>query len=391
MPWATALGTTPSGGLCFLVRGAFDRSGTRRTVGPTVDTKNAPLGSSIVDAKLSRENADVDTSSAAEDAVVLSPVVPFIARHFHEHGEWPNPDWLQRSLARQDIDIDVFHDIHVAGRGLAFVNSNAVCLTPRALAASGEAVGELADLLAAVKVFCRAYLSEENEARITERELAAELKLDDARSLRLRLLLDSFGYVTAGGATDETGTWWRVGAGTRHFLKVETVADLIDVVDRLDRPAVPPLAAPRPRTRFPVAVPAVSDPGMLHLDDLHPAIGDAVRDLLGSAPPSIVVSAAARALTAVLRDKTGERSDGTALVDSAFAHLTVDPQVTGLSERSAESLHDGVKWLARGVMRALRNTSTHEVLDLNETETLEALAVVSYVARQVDRMAAATG
>jgi len=123
---------------------------------------------------------------------------------------------------------------------------------------------------------------------------------------------------------------------------------------------------------------------------LHPRIVDAVKDLLQGGHFSEAVGRAAKELNRLIRDKTGRSKDeGVQMMHQVFsetenAHrrLIVRP----IKEEWERDLQAGLRFMMAGCQAGIANVDKHgDLLFDSETEALECLALISHLARRVDR------
>jgi hypothetical protein len=88
---------------------------------------------------------------------------------------------------------------------------------------------------------------------------------------------------------------------------------------------------------------------------------------------------------------------GADLMGQAFSTRPPEPgaprlRFTDIPEGTPEwtSAHEGAMKLGQGAAQAIRNPSTHDLTEPEEQEALEMLAVLSYVARLVDKATVVT-
>ena len=91
-------------------------------------------------------------------------------------------------------------------------------------------------------------------------------------------------------------------------------------------------------------------------------------------------------------DRQRDTRGGVDLMGKAFSTSPPEPgaprlRFTDISEGTPEwtSAHEGAMKLGQGAAQAIRNLSTHDLTEPDEQEALEMLAVLSYVARLVER------
>jgi uncharacterized protein (TIGR02391 family) len=110
---------------------------------------------------------------------------------------------------------------------------------------------------------------------------------------------------------------------------------------------------------------------------LHATIADAARDAFLKGRYKSAILEGFRALRDMVRARAGSTLDGADLMRNAFSPskgpLVVDPKE-----------QEGVMHLFEGAAMGIRNRYDHGTADPPRTETVEVLAFLSYLARQVD-------
>ena len=134
----------------------------------------------------------------------------------------------------------------------------------------------------------------------------------------------------------------------------------------------------------------------LHAAQLHPWVWQNAAQLWSDGHRRAAVQAAATALFDVqLPAKLGRLRDtkgGADLMGQAFSTKTPEPGAPRLRfafipDGTPEwtSAHEGAMKLGQGAAQAIRNLTTHDLTEPAEQDALEMLAVLSYVARLVDK------
>lgn len=105
---------------------------------------------------------------------------------------------------------------------------------------------------------------------------------------------------------------------------------------------------------------------------------------------------ASKSVSAKIRAMTGLQSDGSKLVDEAFALANNMPPLAfnSLQTTSERSAHSGYAHFARGVVGAFRNPTAHEAkveFSLTEEDALDMLATISMVHRRLDQATVTPG
>jgi uncharacterized protein (TIGR02391 family) len=124
----------------------------------------------------------------------------------------------------------------------------------------------------------------------------------------------------------------------------------------------------------------------LGVDDLHPRISEAAAALFRDGHYSEAVFKAAKRLQKDVQEKSGATTlDGVALMGLVFSEEKPIIRLGDLNTETGRNIQRGYKFLAMGVMAALRNPEAHDILDLrNPLTALERLSVMSLIRRQLD-------
>ena len=98
---------------------------------------------------------------------------------------------------------------------------------------------------------------------------------------------------------------------------------------------------------------------------------------------------ATKSVAEKIRDKTGLKTDGSLLVDEAFAFKKVIPHLAlnSLQSESEQSEQKGFMNLLKGLFGTFRNTTAHAPKikwDISEQDALDILSLVSLVHRRLD-------
>lgn len=128
----------------------------------------------------------------------------------------------------------------------------------------------------------------------------------------------------------------------------------------------------------------------LNLSRLHPRINAVVKELFLNGHYSEAVGRAAKELNRLVRERTGRtRDDGVQMMHQVFSEtenhsprLVVRP----LTEDWERDQQSGLRFMMVGCQSGITNVDKHgDLLFESELEALECLALVSHLARQVDR------
>lgn len=98
---------------------------------------------------------------------------------------------------------------------------------------------------------------------------------------------------------------------------------------------------------------------------------------------------ATKSVAEKIRKKTGLNSDGSALVDEAFAFKGIIPHLalSSLQSESEQSEQKGFMNLLKGLFGTFRNTTAHApkiTWSISEQDALDILSMISLVHRRLD-------
>lgn len=288
-------------------------------------------------------------------------------KQFRQTAEWPLVEEFQRALERagDTIDLDelrdlVDPDLALIGRG----PGARFYLTLGGIASTGDGRDDLDGFVRAVRLAYKRYLTELPSPRITRQDLIDEGG-DPGLADRVRHLLDSEPYVTAGGSGQD-GDWYRdVSPRVRYLREVDSVESYLRTVARRARSY--PAAATR-------VVPA---PGLNTIAIRDEELRRRCADLL-TAPDNfdravreacVVLEDRVRAIARLPRELTG-----TKLMERAFSAR--DPLLR-LSDIEAEQR--GAMELFRGTIAYLRNPASHNLLAADIQDAAGAVSTVDFL------------
>jgi uncharacterized protein (TIGR02391 family) len=120
------------------------------------------------------------------------------------------------------------------------------------------------------------------------------------------------------------------------------------------------------------------------VEQLHPRISAACRELLGGGHFPEAVQKASISLRDMLRELSGSKLDGVDLAGVALSPNNPLIVLADLGTETGKNIQRGTMLLAQGVFSGIRNVVAHEVTALTPVEALEMLATISLVARRLD-------
>lgn len=120
----------------------------------------------------------------------------------------------------------------------------------------------------------------------------------------------------------------------------------------------------------------------------HPEVVQHSRTLFGQGHFFHAVFEAAKVYNKGVRDKAQSTKDGEALMLAVWGPDTGVLKVTACKTETDKNVQDGIKFLSAGLMRAVRNPTSHEpALDwpITEQDATDILSFMSFLFRQLDK------
>lgn len=140
-----------------------------------------------------------------------------------------------------------------------------------------------------------------------------------------------------------------------------------------------------------LAIELAPDAPVLAADGFHPHVWQAAAALWDTAKYRVAVQQACVSLSAHIAKKADSHLSDRELVNEVLSpKLGTKPGQVRLhlpqegSQKSWQSQQEGLHMIAQGAFAAIRNVATHTHDDWTEQEALEALAVLSWIARGVE-------
>jgi uncharacterized protein (TIGR02391 family) len=129
---------------------------------------------------------------------------------------------------------------------------------------------------------------------------------------------------------------------------------------------------------------------VVDLSTLHPRVTNAARELFLNGHYAEAAGRAAKELNRMVRERTNRsRDDGVAMMHQVFSETEANYHrlvVSALKEDWERDLQCGLRFMMAGCQSGIANVDKHGSLAFgSETEALECLTLISYLARQVDR------
>lgn len=313
---------------------------------------------------------------------------------FREHGTWPVSQELTRRLFGRGVRMpveDIARDMPPP-LGRFDPQHRQVLLTVRGAAQVSDARDDCGAFVQVVRTLVERYGTAEVEAVVVTGELAEIADVDEGGSRRLEQLcqMESWCLLAQGGQP-----------GAMRFglneAVVFTIADVATIGEYLDAQAdawwpetdpawsLAQFAAAAMPASWPVASAPRRQPSTATADHLHPLIATAAAPLLADGHRREAIERAGVALQDAVRNRSGlSDADGDNLMNVAFSPKSPRLAVADLATANGKNVQRGTHLIAQGIVAAIRNPTSHRLVDPGPDETIEQLSILSFVARRLD-------
>ncbi|MGN6187476.1 MAG: TIGR02391 family protein [Conexibacter sp.] len=314
-------------------------------------------------------------------------VLEIVWEQYASDGAWPDPARLtrERFMQRPRRNYTAIAEqmptplggLRLVGQGTERV----VALTPRALTHVAGARPLLDDFLRLIRLAVKRFAEPAQPPFVRSTELP--VSEERARQLDEMAMADSWLLRPHGG---EPGAL-QLAIDERAAMAVAEVATLEEYFDAQAEawwrsPALPHLLPPAP-TPVDAADAAVEPTFRLALDELHPTVVDACVSHFESGHPADAVRHAVTAVLDELRALAGLELDGEQLVGRALGS-NGEVVVADLRTETGRSIQRGVLQIMQGVVAAIRNPLAHRRIEMDQSEALEQVALLSFAMRQIE-------
>ena len=317
-------------------------------------------------------------------------------QHWLKHKSWLTVMQLGRSALRRETGVNVFQALRELPPPLGRVEhpEDRVILRVRALAYLPELRPVLDGFVQAL-VLSAGKLKDEHDESPTLRNTDLTMVLGLSRDISDRisqLLLDE-NWMFGGGSGSPGGTWERnITETTLPLLKVNSLEDYLTAEGERfwNRAAELDLLPSHPLAVVEAEQPAAGK--ALWVQELHPAIANAADQLLAGAHFDAAVRAGAIAFRDFLRERSGVHNlDGAQLAGAALGGSAPPLVLADIGNQDGKREQDGWRMLAEGCFAAIRNPVAHRHIYDDRNAAVEALVVMSLVARRVDAASGLSG
>ena len=317
-------------------------------------------------------------------------------------GHWMTvPELGLRVLRREDREVhDLLRNIP-APLGRAERPEERIELRVRALSFTPAADDVLGAFVKVVQLIGQRIREAEPESlRIEAVDLTGVLGFSAEMALRLKPLVFGERWMLGSGNLDQW--WWEISerafavrsvTSLEQYLRIEGELNWNVPANRSLMPANP-LRDQIDDPTAPIIVQRLAAEArpLLAVDDLHPVIAQAVSDLVADGHFSEAVAAAAFALRDLLRLRSGHQHlDGARLVDAALAGQRPQLAIADLSAPGGLQEQAGWHRLAAGWVAAIRNPNAHRRAFPGRAGAVEAIALMSLLARRIDEATVSLG
>jgi uncharacterized protein (TIGR02391 family) len=118
--------------------------------------------------------------------------------------------------------------------------------------------------------------------------------------------------------------------------------------------------------------------------DLHPEIARAASELYRDGHYANAIEDAVKALNGLVRMRSGEALDGTALMQKVFSPNAPILQFNAMADHSDKDEQQGFMMMFAGAVAGLRNPRAHKLIKDDPERALEFIAFVSLLAKLLD-------
>ncbi|HMJ33163.1 MAG TPA: TIGR02391 family protein [Baekduia sp.] len=332
--------------------------------------------------------AELDEWAAAHLAFLET-----IWREFAVDASWPEAPKLTRRLFGTGVRMD----LEQTGRdmppalGRFDPQHQQLMLTVRGLAYLADARSLCDQFVLVLAEAVRRYGTPDEEAVVSSQEFVDLLAIEPADARRLEELcrMESWALLAQGG---ELGTM-RFGLSEAVIFEVADASTLENYLEAqadawwpdLDGTTIGRWQPAQSSSNASLADLQRPERAAYVTDHLHPLIASAAAELLAGDHRREAVERAGVALQDAVRERAGlPDADGEHLMNLAFTPKRPRLSVGDLETASGANVQRGVHLLAQGIIAAIRNPTAHRLVDPGPAETMEQLAILSFVARRLE-------
>ncbi|MDW8236056.1 MAG: TIGR02391 family protein [Bacteroidia bacterium] len=130
------------------------------------------------------------------------------------------------------------------------------------------------------------------------------------------------------------------------------------------------------------------DSGEFESRRFHPMVVQHAKSLFQKGEYFHAAFEAAKAFNSEVKDKSGLQEDGVSLMNKAFLRDKPVLHITPCRTETEKNIQDGYRFLAAGLMAAIRNPTAHEPalsMLMGRQEALEILGLILYLFRQLEK------
>lgn len=322
-------------------------------------------------------------------------LVQVVFDHLQERGAWPLYRELEVALWRDTPIQEAIRRTPPEHMRVEWGNEPRIALTLEGLRAC-ETAGEV---LEQVVVFAR-MLGERHqasggrEATVESSEVAEEFGLSEHQLCILREVLDvvKSGGLSSGSSHQRDSCHFSYRAGDKAYLfqSIETIDDYVAAIERADqlrgleqnRQQFSWLSPRRALGRRPVSGPQDLDAAGW---TLHPAVVRAAGHLFNSSAFGEAVRAAFQAFESFVQKVSGFEDVGAKLMGRALNENGGGIPMNALDRRLGKGAHEGLRLLAIGAMKGIRNPHSHgPPVEITMNEAVEQLGFASFLFRRLE-------
>jgi Helix-turn-helix domain len=309
------------------------------------------------------------------DSPTVTRCLQLIYEPFGRTGTWPIATNVQRDRARAGDEFDFLAALETLPPDLGWRvrdTEGSTQLTLRGIARCEGSAADVSAFLALIRICYERYIGDDENLVVRSAELGETLSLDPLTLAKLYQIvqIESGFWSGLGMGSDSAWTLTINADRIRHFRGVTSLSEYWGAKERAFQ-----VTAMIQGPAYGMPAPDALDPSA----DFHPAIAEAVGDLLGDNPTAAVL-AAATAFERLIAGRVGpDRRYGQDLV---AAYFDLVQRGAPPHPRRVESL----KSIALGTLGAFSSPAAHGRLDFYGFYAREVVALYSLLAREVEAL-----
>jgi uncharacterized protein (TIGR02391 family) len=300
---------------------------------------------------------------------------------------WPEAEHLTRKLFAKGRSVDVGAVAARMPSALGRLDQGRLVLTVRGASYHGGSKRYLRLYVAAVRLAIERYRNRRSDPTLAPTDLR-EVGIDTKGRHRVfeRILEGESWALSASGTEGHDRRYRLHPAAALAIGNAKTLPKYLDAQANAWWPAESSAEPSQPPKRSLEGSMAgdLQSPFERGLEWMHPAIRAACESLLSNGHHREAVERAAVVLQDEIRRLARTDQDGDRLMHTAFAPGKPRIVVANRRTQSGQSIQRGTHLLGQGVIAAIRNPTSHRLVEMTVSEAIECLAVMSFIYRKLD-------